>query len=68
MQSLGKTPFSTYSTANLPLLGIFKTKSSFFLKNAPILLKKEKSFEQIEDSYCFSRILRQIFYNLVKKI
>ena len=45
----------------------FWKKFKFFSKNLSIFSKKAPNFERFEKSYYFSRILRQICYNLVKK-
>ena len=45
----------------------FRKNSNFFSKNPSILFKKP-NFERFEKSYCFSRILRQLCYNWMKKI
>ena len=53
-------------TANLSPLGFLK-KSFFFFEKPIYFFKKDPNFERFEKSYYFSRILRQICYNLVKK-
>ena len=60
-------PFDTHSTVKLSPLAILK-KNQFFSKDPSISSKKETIFERFEKSYYFSRILRQICYNLFKKI
>ena len=56
----------THSKANLQPLSILKKK--IFSKKPIYFIEKTLNFERFEKSYCFSRILRQIWYNLVKKI
>ena len=45
----------------------WKKIQDFFSKNPSIFPKKQPNFERFENSYYFSRILRQICYNLMKK-
>ena len=56
--------FDTHSTASSPFVPILKRKT-FFHKN-PLSKKKQISYV-FKKSYYFSRIVRQICYNLVMK-
>ena len=61
-----KTPFETHSRNNFPLVAILKVFKIFFGKKTYLFSKKSKFWTFWEFFYS-SRILRQIFYNLVKK-
>ena len=54
-------------TANLPTLAILKKITFFFEKLIYFFFKRTPEFEHFDETYYFSRILRQIFYNLVRK-
>ena len=59
--------FQSHSTANLLLQRFLKNSRVFSQKTHLFFLKKNPNFERFEKFYCFSRILRQICYNLMKK-
>ena len=53
-------------TISVAFYGEFATFSDFFLRKSTFF-SKNPIFEPFEKSYDFSRILRQICYNLMKK-
>ena len=57
-------PFEKHPRKKLPDLAILK---NFKFKN-PSIFPKKPNFERFKNSYFFSRILRQICYNLFQKI
>ena len=60
-----KISCDTHSIVNFPSLTVLK-KLKFFWKS-PLFSLKKPNFVRFENSYYFSRILLQIFYNLLIK-
>ena len=60
--------FQSHSTANLLPLAIFKKIQDFYRKTHLFFLKKKPNVEHFEKSYYLSCILRQVYFNLMKKI